>query len=165
MRFIPTSTERQNLDDALQKAYEAIYLRRGTALYECVSDLPGLKLVERSDFSYHKRCYWYVFREEAWFRRLDEFEQGRRLMNDVTNTLSAHSFIEISTPERGCVLVYQHNPSEPKYASHFGKYNEGTVISKFGMGHIYEHAPENVPHMFGNYIRYFKKTKSRRRKA
>jgi hypothetical protein len=40
---------------------------------------------------------------------------------------------------------------------HWGVYEDGKVISKFGQGHIFKHDFDRVPNVFGSGVMFFRK--------
>lgn len=155
---IPWTDKRLRMEDALVCAGREWYYGKGTQQFDDFGNKFGLKLIEKSDFSFYCRCYWFAFRDEPWFAKMHPGNWSPMLMDKTFETLESNGYIELKEPKDLCVVVYQIE-SSMKTAEHFGKYNSGKIHSKFAIGHAYEHEIEQVPANWGNYARFFEKKK------
>ena len=63
---------------------------------------------------------------------------------------------ETSEPENGDIALY-FDDDVPKHA---GKIRDEVIVSKWGLGHVWQHAPLEVPSSYGSVVRTFKRVES-----
>jgi hypothetical protein len=158
---LPVSPVRQQMENIM---YEVDLARSRwedvRPAYEKFNSVPGLKLVEMSDFDGFLRCEWFALREYPWYDELVK-QRGQMDANLIVNNnfkkkLESNGILEVEKPMKGSILVYVKSPFEKECAEHFGTFQgNGLVHSKFHSGHVYEHAIGDVPYCFGNYVKVF----------
>ncbi|OGE18633.1 hypothetical protein A3J19_03985 [Candidatus Daviesbacteria bacterium RIFCSPLOWO2_02_FULL_41_8] len=170
--FIGYSPERSELTEKLS-ARRNILLHAGgdrVDAFDEIGKMPGMEVIERFDSanSHYFDCRDYVFgrrRREKWYDpRSDALEET--MLGHPANFLISQGYNHTETPLSGDVAVYIHNPSwypGPR-AAHWGIYDQGKVISKFGAGHVYRHSFDLVPNFYGNRVLFFHPPTPRRMK-
>ena len=71
----------------------------------------------------------------------------------IQSLISRQLLEETRGPEDGDVVLYFRDGA-PKHA---GKVRGGAIISKWGLGHVWQHPAFEVPESYGDVIRIFKK--------
>jgi len=88
------------------------------------------------------------------------------LWHDTENFLKEKGYIKVDEPQDYDVVVYRRTESKDPFgffkrteAKHFGIYEDGKVISKFGSGSIYIHDLDMVEPDYGDEVLFFRKMK------
>lgn len=141
--------------------------------FDYIGGIPGIDIVDRrkaGDFS--KTCDWYVFRDEAWFARVD---MARLFSGGAVEYLKKMGYERIQEPEIGAIIVYFHArdsfPENAGKAGHYGKVveilnnGEPVIESKFCHSFVYRHRKDLVHSCFGNEYVYMRKVSATENKS
>ncbi len=112
--------------------------------FDRIGDLPGVRVYERRDVEEDRRnCVFgdrYFFDPEFW-ERYGPVE-------------GLEGYEEVAKPEEGDVVIYIIMGTGQNVGIYAGN---GNVRSKWGFSHVYEHGLENVPTIYGNEVKFFRR--------
>ncbi|MDO8655852.1 MAG: hypothetical protein Q7K45_01320 [Nanoarchaeota archaeon] len=121
----------------------------------------GLTIMERRipavDLAHNYKCLWFVFAymlREPWFSTASVPPD---IFDNPTPFLANYGFNLVQSPSEGDVLAYVTAGEIDIQAHHFGIFQEGKVISKWGAGHIFRHSIEQVPTRYGEKVIFYAK--------
>lgn len=121
----------------------------------------GLTIVERRipavDLAHNYKCVWFVFRRMLQEPRFTVNLFSNDIFDDPTAFLGGHGFIPVHTPSEGDVLAYVSRGEIYTQAHHFGLFQQGKVLSKFGVGHIFKHDIPQVPVSYGEQVLFYRR--------
>jgi|SRR3989344_1087726 len=151
------------------------------AIYDAISQLEGVELVERRRFEHQTKCAEFVFNEQSQEQWLSE--ETEAMWDNPLKFLQAHGYSLEDEPMEGDIVAYAcKTPEEtgigpvddqdfagfaakrkllerqPPYFQHFGIYRRGKVLSKFNEGHVYLHDLSMIPSNYGSQVYFFRKT-------
>jgi len=116
----------------------------------------SIRLVQRADPQYPSNCFQYTFGVDLKIVHetaslLDRlFVSGAFVEEWIIPELQEVALNSVSS---GYIIIYFND----ELPTHSGTFQHGRIISKWGQGHIFEHAIEEVPINYGLTFRYYAK--------
>lgn len=99
---------------------------------------------------YEGNCITYFFNDNC----RDIFHPSC-VYSDKVIAIPTNGLTKITEPQNDCMVLYVDVDTEEL---HVGRWDEGKVVSKWGNGgHVYRHALEAVPNIYGTDVMFFKK--------
>lgn len=148
------------LNDKRKVFYSAIlgiHNFKNRNIEDSIKEFENVKIIERMQTPPSRKCYWFIFKDDLWFKQLCDTEARSLLMYEGPSFLKKKGYIEVDNPQDNDIVIYTEKTASTEEIKHYGIYMNGKVISKFGRGNIYEHPLELVPEPYGNKATFMRK--------
>ena len=151
---------RRELNRLRQCAYEAVYEAQEDPLVYMgmIAEHHGINIAEvRNPCSDINRihCAEWVLNEKLGFN----IQGDRHFWNTVINQLQSLNYQPTNQPLQNDLILYGFWDPAGIRAKHLGLFqNTGQILSKFEMGHIFEHDHSIVPSVYGDSFLYLTKS-------
>jgi hypothetical protein len=164
---ISNSKIREEITDLVEEDFTARYYKfmDENNYIELIKKIKGIQLIEerksKQDYSKEENCIDFVFRNSHKFKSYFFIYPSKFLLKYFhKRTMNNWNYKLTENIDDAEIIVYGTGYGKNKeyfYAKHFGKVNNGKVISKFSLSHIFEHDVDLIPTYYGNDILLWKK--------